>query len=185
MSATQTSDKPDVIEFLEQQHEEIKRLFQEVETAAQTEKAETFQCLVRLLAVHETAEEELIHPEARRSDAAGSTVDERVGEESDAKAMLADLEKMGVEHADFDTKLSTFRAALLRHAELEETTEFPLLREVHDEKVLTRMTAELKAAEAMAPTHPHPHGPDGAVGNMLVGPFVAVADRVRDAIRST
>jgi hypothetical protein len=25
-------------------------------------------------------------------------------------------------------------------------------------------------------------GPDGAVGNLVVGPFVAVADRIRDAL---
>jgi hypothetical protein len=46
------------------------------------------------------------------------------------------------------------------------------------------MRTSLEAAEAMAPTHPHPHGAESAVGNMVVGPFVAVVDKVRDALRS-
>jgi hypothetical protein len=36
-------------------------------------------------------------------------------------------------------------------------------------------------AEGMAPTRPHKAAPESAVGNLLVGPFVAMVDRVRDA----
>lgn len=180
---TATHDKSDAIDFLQTQHSEIRDLMERVEREAGEEKAELFQCLVRLLAVHETAEEEVVHPEARQSDLAGRVVDARVGEEGKAKQMLADLEEMGVHDPAFDTNFAAFRAAVLEHAENEESLEFPLLRDAHDEAVLTRMTTELKAAEAIAPTHPHPHGPDGPIGNLVVGPFLAVADRVRDAIR--
>jgi hypothetical protein len=45
------------------------------------------------------------------------------------------------------------------------------------------MTSELEVAEAMAPTHPHKMAPESAAGNLLVGPFVAMVDRVRDALR--
>jgi hypothetical protein len=38
-------------------------------------------------------------------------------------------------------------------------------------------------AEKFAPTHAHRMAPESAVGNLLVGPFVAMVDRVRDAIR--
>ncbi|MCA1672167.1 MAG: hypothetical protein LC799_08180 [Actinobacteria bacterium] len=41
----------------------------------------------------------------------------------------------------------------------------------------------LESAEARAPRHPHPHGPESALGNILVGPFVAVVDRVHDTLR--
>lgn len=44
--------------------------------------------------------------------------------------------------------------------------------------------AGVKAAEAMAPTHPHP-GTESATKNLLVGTPVAMMDRVRDAIRQT
>ncbi len=45
------------------------------------------------------------------------------------------------------------------------------------------MRASGETAEKMAPTHPHAHGPTSAVGNLVVGPFVAVADTVGDALR--
>jgi hemerythrin superfamily protein len=138
---------------------------------------------VRLLAVHETAEEIAIHPDVRRAGSGDAIVEQRLGEEAEAKRMLAELEKMGVDDPRFSAGLATFEAAVVDHAEREEQEEFPLLYEVHAEDVLRRMTSQLKMAEWMAPTHPHPHGPEGAIGNVLVGPFVSVVDRVRDALR--
>lgn len=34
-----------------------------------------------------------------------------------------------------------------------------------------------------APTRPHPSTPNSPAANMLVGPFAAVIDRARDAVR--
>jgi hypothetical protein len=45
------------------------------------------------------------------------------------------------------------------------------------------MAGALKAAEAAAPTRPHPNAPESAVGNVLAGPPIAVFDRARDAVR--
>ncbi len=47
------------------------------------------------------------------------------------------------------------------------------------------MATGLGAAESLAPTHAHPHGPESAIANIVVGPFVAVAEKVQDAIRNT
>ncbi|MBV8303869.1 MAG: hypothetical protein JOZ04_06640 [Acidimicrobiia bacterium] len=45
------------------------------------------------------------------------------------------------------------------------------------------MTEKLQAAEKLAPTHPHTHAPESAVGNLILGPFVAMADKVRNVLR--
>jgi hypothetical protein len=45
------------------------------------------------------------------------------------------------------------------------------------------MAAAVRAAEAIAPTHPHP-GTESATKNMLAGPLLAMSDRVRDLIRT-
>jgi hypothetical protein len=42
------------------------------------------------------------------------------------------------------------------------------------------MAARVESVQAMAPTHPN--GPNSAVGNLLVGPFAAMADKVRDKL---
>ncbi|MCU1355598.1 MAG: uncharacterized protein JWM89_1016 [Acidimicrobiales bacterium] len=175
--------KPDAIAFLEAQHAEIRSLFNQVQQANEADKAELFQCLVRLLAAHETAEEEVVHPAARRGAAGEQVVEERLSEESSAKQALAELEKLGVDDAGFDERFAEFRAAVDRHATNEENQEFPLLRAERDGDALAAMGEQLRVAEQVAPTHPHPHGPDGALGNLMVGPFAAIADRVRDALK--
>ena len=72
---------------------------------------------------------------------------------------------------------------MLTHARNEEREVFPRLRQSQNAERLEQMAKTVVAAEAVAPTHPHPHGPESAVGNMAVGPFVAVVDRLRDALR--
>lgn len=177
--------KLDAIELLEHQHEEVRRLFNQLQSAGPDDKAEVFQCLVRLLAAHETAEEEVVHPAARRPDGGDLIVEARLAEESEAKQALADLEKMGPEAPEFDEALELFRVMVDRHATSEESQEFPILRASTDPSALAAMGDQLRLAEQVAPTHPHPHGPDGALGNLVVGPFAAIADRVRDALKGS
>lgn len=174
-----------VTELLHEQHELIRALFDQVERTTGAEKVETFDNLRALLAVHETAEEELVHPAAKKMGGdAADAVQRRLQEESDAKRMLADLEKAGPGGGGFDELFATFRAAVLDHAEAEEAEVFPFLDGGMDADRLRMMADALLEAERMAPTHPHPHGPESATGNMLVGPFVSMVDRVRDAIKN-
>ncbi len=56
----------DVIDLLVHQHSMIRDMFDEVAEAPDDGRAEAFRRLVRMLAVHETAEEEIVHPYARR-----------------------------------------------------------------------------------------------------------------------
>jgi hemerythrin superfamily protein len=179
------TDGQSIARFIRDQHEEIKRLFSAVAEERGDDRKDAFACLVRLLAVHETAEEEVIYPVVRSADDAGDTIaDARVEEESRAKRLLSDLERVGVDSDEFPPQFLTLRDSLLRHADMEETTVLPLLEQTQDSEKLERMSRAAEAAEALAPTHAHPHGPDSAVGNMAVGPMVAVVDRTRDALRS-
>jgi hemerythrin superfamily protein len=172
----------DAVELLVHQHEEIRRLFQEVDKKKGAARAEAFERLSRFLAVHETAEEEVVHPVARRSiDNGDKMIDARLEEENEGKKMLQALEKMGPSAQGFDALFAEFRRAVLEHAEHEEREEFPELR-THSAAELKVMSAAIKAAEAIAPTHPHP-GVETGTENVLAGPFAAVADRTKDVVR--
>lgn len=176
-------DREDVIELLQRQHREIGELFDEVQQAKDDQRKDAFRRLVRLLSVHETAEEELVHPAVRRISGGQAVVDARVGEEHRAKALLSTLDKLGPDAEGFDTLLIQLREDVLAHAEHEEREEFPLLRQAHDEERLRKMAAAVRAAEAVAPTRPHP-GMESAKANLLLGPPAAIVDRARDLIRS-
>ena len=181
---TETARKPDAIELLLQQHNEARLLTAEVETAKGDARRKAFERLVRLLAVHETAEEEVIYPVLKLvGDDGAQIADARKAEEDAAKKALSDLESTDIKSPEFDQKFGSFKQMLLRHAANEEREVFPRIRASQTPDDLQRLGDALRAAERVAPTHPHPHGPESSVGNMVVGPFVAIVDRVRDALR--
>jgi hemerythrin superfamily protein len=174
----------DLIDLLLAQHAQIEELFLLVTGAPADLRREAFDQLVRMLAVHETAEEEVLHPLARDLPGVGdAVVDERLEEEREAKQMLATLIDSGVGGAGFDTAVLLLRDAVLKHARHEERYEFPRLRQYVPADRLRTLGKVLRAAEAFAPTRPHP-GVESAKPNIALGPPLAVIDRVRDAIRS-
>jgi hemerythrin superfamily protein len=179
----ESTPENDVVELLRRQHQEIRVLFGQVQNATGKERAAAFDRLRRLLAVHETAEEEVVHPFARRAiDNGGKIVDARLTEENQAKTMLAELEDIGPDGPGFARKLDELRTAVLDHAEHEEKEEFPHVAKEATEQQLKGMAAAVRAAAAIAPTHPHP-GVESPTTNLLTGPFAAMMDRTRDAIK--
>jgi|SRR5690606_27321613 len=174
----------DVVDVLLEQHRQIKELLMQVRSASGDAKRRGFDDLVRLLAVHEVAEEEVVHPVARKAiDNGARIVDDRLGEEHDAKHELVELHEIGVDHPEFDVRITTLAEAVTRHAEQEESHEFQVLRQRLGPAQLRSMRGALTVAEDVAPTKPHPGVGESVPANMLAGPPLAVFDRIRDAVR--
>jgi hemerythrin superfamily protein len=172
----------DVIDLLKAQHGRIRDLFDQVMNSEGDERRDAFQDLVKLLAIHETAEEEIVHPVARRLPGGDGIVDDRLAEEREAKELLAELDGMDVEDPRFLKSLDKLRMDVLTHARAEERYEFDRLKVEFSASQLRGFAAAVRAAEATAPTHPRP-GVESATKNMLAGPMLAMVDRVRDMIR--
>jgi hemerythrin superfamily protein len=178
-----TGGQDDVVALLMRQHGDIRNLFDEVERAEGGERRDAFRRLVHLLAVHETAEEEVIHPSARRAfDGGEQVVEDRLAEEKQAKEKLSRLDDMDTDDPQFMPMLLKLRTEVTEHARAEERYEFTQLRRRMSPERLAAMAKAVKAAEAMAPTRPHP-GVETAVENVALGPMAAVMDRTRDAVR--
>jgi hemerythrin superfamily protein len=174
----------DVVSLLKTQHDEIRERFARVLATTGDDRQQAFRELVRLLVVHETAEEEVVHPYARRTLEGGQRiVGDRLKEEEEATRMLDRLENADTNAPDFLEQLVTLRDEVLAHAEAEERYEFASLRRETDRDRLEKMAKAVKAAEAFAPTHPHPSSAGSPAKNLALGPFAAVADRTRDAVR--
>lgn len=173
----------DVVAFLKAQHNFIEDMFDEVLHASDPQAREKpFAELRKLLAVHETAEEMLVHPRVRREDKSGDAiVDARLKEEHEAKELLSQIEKIDITSQHFIEELTKLREAVLEHARQEEIDEFPVLEREVDANDLKRMGAAVRASEAIAPTHPHP-GVESAKLNFALGPFASMLDRARDLI---
>ncbi|MBV9409976.1 MAG: hemerythrin domain-containing protein [Acidimicrobiia bacterium] len=182
MANTSTTNQT-ATQFLRDQHDQVKSMFGQMSDLQGEERTQLFDCLRAFLAVHETAEEEIVHPAARKTGSKGeAVVKARLEEEDEAKTVLSELEKIGPGGAGFDEKFAKFKTAVENHAQAEEQELFPILESELDTEALEAMTKKLQMAEKLAPTHPHPHGPEGAVGNMVIGPFVAMIDKARDAL---
>jgi hypothetical protein len=89
---------------------------------------------------------------------------------------------MDTDDPKFLPELQTLRLDVMKHARAEERYEFNHIRRHADKARLSSMATALKAAEAVAPTHPHP-GTESAAKNMALGPIAALVDRTRDAVR--
>ncbi|MBV9088761.1 MAG: hemerythrin domain-containing protein [Mycobacteriaceae bacterium] len=174
----------DVIAFLKAQHDLIKDMFDEVLHASEDKPREkAFVDLRQLLAVHETAEEMVVHPRVRREvDGGDAIVDARLNEEHDAKELLSSIESLDIGSKQFIDELTKLRDAVVEHAEHEENDEFPKLQRGLDADDAKRMGTAVRAAEAIAPTRPHA-GVESAKLNFAVGPFASMLDRARDVIK--
>ncbi|MBO3739514.1 hemerythrin domain-containing protein [Actinoplanes flavus] len=179
---TATKQDQDVVDLLISQHNEIKDLFAEVKSTTGDDRERAFHRLVRLLAVHESAEELVVHP-ASRQHSSGAVADACMREEGDAKRELTNLYALGTDAPAFDEVFAEFERAVIAHATHEEQQEFPILRRNADPAKLRRMAGAVRAAEAVSPTRPHAGVGESAKTMMLAGPPMALFDRMRDAVR--
>jgi len=171
-----------VVDFLVSQHQRIKSLFAQTLSASGRAREQAFVELRQLLAVHETVEEEIVHPRAKRKIANGdAVVEQRLREEHEAKTVLKELEKLDVDSDEFTRQLTELRDAVLDDAQHEEYDEFTKLGQQLSSRELENMSRAAKLAETIAPTRPHP-GVESQVANLLAGPFAAMLDRARGAI---
>jgi hypothetical protein len=184
-AAKRAVDQPqgDMIAILLEQHQRIRELFAHVKGAEGKRKQRAFDELRALLAVHETAEEMVMRPISSK-DAGTEVTNARNEEEREAARDLTVLEMMDVSSAEFDRKFADFEQAVLDHASREEQDEFPLVRAREDQDTLLALGRTLRAAERIAPTHPHPSTAGSPAAQWAVGPFASLIDRSLDALKN-
>lgn len=170
----------DVTTVLRDQHAEIRRAFRRAALPGPG-RAEAFRRLVRMLAVHEAAEEAHVHPTTARHFGREATAAARVGEEEHAKYLLARLWQTGPNGIGYLRGLRKLRKAVLAHAAREEREEFPVLERLSQAR--RRMLGmEVWLARELAPTRPHPKV-NGELANKLAMPVFGPADRFMDVVQ--
>jgi hemerythrin superfamily protein len=176
----------DVMDVLKSQHKQIERLLGLIAAKKGAALEDNFCELRRLIAVHETAEEEVIYPILRSTgDAGGQIADARTTEEAEGTKVLAQLEDLERGSAAFKRLFKDFRTAVLHHAQAEEAEVIPLIRATQTPDVRQRMAEAFRVAEQAAPTHPHPHVGTSATAKVVTGPALTIIDRVRDALQKS
>jgi hypothetical protein len=145
-----TDAERDVVDLLEAQHARIEELFLLVGASAAEVRRDSFAELVRLITVHEAAEQQFVHPLARTG-GGDAMVEDRLREEQRTNDMLGQLVEAGVGHPTFDTTLLVLREAVLGHCRSEEMYEHPHLRDSLPDEDLRELAAVVEAFQASAP----------------------------------
>ncbi|MEU0112634.1 hemerythrin domain-containing protein [Streptomyces bobili] len=170
-----------VVDVLTRQHRQIKLAFLQAALPG-PQRRRNFDRLMRLLSVHEAAEEAHVHPVARRVLRQGRELAaNRLREEKEAKQLLINLRRTGPHATGYLRRLNEVRRAVTRHAAREEREEFRALRRVLSPTRLRILGAEVKLAHAYAPTRPH-RWVNSEAQNKLAAPFLGPFDRALDAV---
>ncbi|HEY2267165.1 MAG TPA: hemerythrin domain-containing protein, partial [Streptosporangiaceae bacterium] len=160
----------DVFTVLAQDHQEVQGMLAELErgptrASGATEdqlalrKKMTEQLIIEE-SKHEALEEMYFWPAVRDRLESGSTLaDEATGQEQDAKQVLADLDKLDADDADFERLLGKFIVDARQHIEFEESQVWPLMRTALPADVSAELGEKIAEGKKSAPTRPHPHTP--------------------------
>ena len=168
---------PDVLELLTAQHARMNRLGGRAAGSTGDAARMAFGDLALFIAVHEIAEEQMIHPLVRRLRPDDHLADRLLDEESGISDALSDAVRAAA-HGHLDDTIGGLRDMVTAHSRREEHDEFPQLRRSVPVQERREMGRAVRAAEAAAVAEAGPPDPARA------GPraVAQTADRVRDAL---
>jgi hemerythrin-like domain-containing protein len=132
---------------------------------------------------HEAVEEQYFWPAVRERLPDGDKLaGHAISQESEAKEVLAKLDKLAPADREFGELLAKFIPAAREHIDYEENTVWPKLRAVLTAGQADDLGAKLTDAKKMAPTRPHPHTPPSPGVLKTAGPAAAATDKLRDSL---
>jgi hemerythrin-like domain-containing protein len=132
---------------------------------------------------HEAAEEQYFWPMVRdRLPDGDRLADHAIDQETEAKKVLARLEKLSPSQAEFSELFSKYVPAAREHIDYEEDVVWPAMQEELTAAEAEELGKNIAIAKEIAPTRPHPHIPPQPGVLKTAGPAVAVVDKVRDAL---
>lgn len=183
----------DVFEVLGADHQDVRQMLAALEDspdnaagasdAVLAARKEVAQRLVIDSSRHEAAEEQFFWPAVRdRLPGGDAMADTAVGQEGEAKEVLARVDRLDAADAEFDRLIAGFIPAARAHIEYEETQVWPGLRETLSAAEAEELGARVAAAIEQGPTRPHPHTPPDPALLKAAGPVVALVDKLRDAV---
>jgi hemerythrin superfamily protein len=136
----------DVTAVIAPQHERVKALLESVRQARGDRRAEAFHTLRLTLALHETAEEQAIHPQAlRQLDLYDRPASDRIAEEQTTAQTIRALELLDVDSDQFNFSFADLAASVLKHDAAEETDEWPAVRKISEITVINGMVEQMQA----------------------------------------
>jgi hemerythrin superfamily protein len=136
----------DAVEILENDHEVIKELLDQLTSATNSKRADVLELLKGVLTIHNATEENLVYPAINK--VAGSKLESQhlYHETAEADVLFFELDGLLKEGNDdeFARKAVKFRDAVLHHIDEEENKAFPRLEENGDPQNAASLTESMR-----------------------------------------
>jgi iron-sulfur cluster repair protein YtfE (RIC family) len=157
----------DAISLLKSDHDEVKKLFKEIE--AEEDQEAIFNQIKEALEVHATIEEEIFYPAVKkaRSEEVKDEVREAYEEHKQVKALLAAIAEISPEDESYSAKIKVLKEDVEHHVEEEEGEMFPDARKYLRDK-LQDLGAQMRARKDELETNGVP-GPNHAASGKRGG----------------
>jgi len=179
---SQAGDVQDAVDLITSDHRMVATLFEQLKAATTAqERQELGEQIICDLSIHAAVEEQLLYPRARKLLGDDSLVDHAIEEHGQLKQVLDRLDGKGPDDDGFMSGFTEAERLVQEHVSEEETQLLPRLRAAVSADELQKLGKAILAAKKAAPTHPHPHAPAKPPFNMVLGPIMAMVDKVRDA----
>ena len=138
----------DALELLKQDHQEVKKLFQQAEGAEGKQKIEVFAKIKKALETHTRIEEGIFYPAMEKREELKDVVLESLEEHKQVKTLLKEMDALVSDSEKFEPKLKVLQENVQHHAEEEEEGKmFPKVRQLFDKAALERLGQELQSAK--------------------------------------
>ena len=128
---------PNALEMLRQDHEKVKKLFEEFENAEDNRaKEQIVDHTIRELETHAALEEEIFYPAAQEEIDEKESIDEAREEHHVVKLLIGELKKMSAGRERYDAKYKVLAESVKHHIQEEESELFPKLEGMLDAEEL-------------------------------------------------
>jgi hemerythrin superfamily protein len=134
----------DAIAILENDHKVVKQLLDELTQTSGNERTAVLERLKAVLTIHTATEENLVYPAIQELAKRPIHAGQLYHQQDEAKVVVWELGMMDQGDPGFQSKATKLREAVLAHAQREEESEFPHLREAVDAGGLAKLTADVR-----------------------------------------
>ncbi|MFZ5892504.1 MAG: hemerythrin domain-containing protein [Myxococcota bacterium] len=133
----------DATKLLETQHQEVKKLFKQIESQGSTTDPAVFEELARNLVAHDAIEREIFYPACEKAMGMTDHLAEALVEHGYVEFGLYQAD-LSVGEDDFEAKCSVLKEMVLHHVQEEEDEFFPEVRAAIEKNELESLGQQMK-----------------------------------------
>jgi iron-sulfur cluster repair protein YtfE (RIC family) len=138
----------DILSLIEGEHRQVEKLFEEAEKASKNKLYDIFEQIYLAVNLHARTEELVFYPALREYDETAEYIEEAEEEHEEAEVLLEEIKALKPTDAEFKSKLSDLKEAIVHHVEEEENEIFEAVRGCISEEELVELGKEFQEAKA-------------------------------------